>query len=239
MTGDFFSKLFGRQTFDARTPVQLTEAVKKGDRSAIDSLMRLADNGDADAQLDLGVLYATGTGFPQSYVTAAFWYAKAADQDIPNAQYNLGLMYWSGDVVDQDFSVALACLEKAASNGHVNARNRAEQLRPALKALAEEQALNDLVGRDVIAGVRNDVLANRYLLELKSMSNSEDIRHGIQAHLAGLGVSPSVMRGVERCIELAKKFSSVSGAPVSHILQYTEQRDLDGVFEYINSHPNS
>ncbi len=235
MTDSFFSKLFGRQKFDPRTPVQLTKAIKKGDRNAVDTLIRLADSGDADAQLELGVLYAVGTGIPQSYVTAAFWYTKAADQGVLNAQYNLGLMYWSGDGVDQDFAVALECLEKAATNGHTNARDRAELLRPALKALAEEQALNDLMGRDVIAGARNDVLAKRYLIELRSMSDSEDVRNSIRAHLAALGVAPSAMLGVDRCIELAKKFSSVTGAPVGQILQLTAQRDLDGVLEYVES----
>ena len=230
MSGNFFSKLFSsRASLDRRTPVQLTDAVKNGDRSALSTLEQLAHSGNADAQLELGFLYAKGIGLPQSYSNAAAWYGKAADQGVLNAQYNLGVMYFKGEGVDQDYALALTCFEKAASKGHANAKDLASKLRPGLQAIQEEQTLNTLLGRNVVAGVKNDELANRYLVELKEVSESEDVRRSILTHLSGLGVSPLVIDEVQRCIELSKKFSSVSGAPVDEILQLAAIGDLDKI----------
>ena len=54
---------------------------------------KAADQGDADAQTNLGFLYANGHGVAQDYAQALQWYRKAADQGYASAQYNLGVMY--------------------------------------------------------------------------------------------------------------------------------------------------
>ena len=51
-----------------------------------------ADQGDASAQYNLGVMYHFGKGVPQNYAEAAKWYRLAADQGNANAQHSLGLM---------------------------------------------------------------------------------------------------------------------------------------------------
>lgn len=50
-------------------------------------LMRLATQGYASAQNQLGQIYATGRGVPQDYSAARKWYAKAAAQGNAWAQY--------------------------------------------------------------------------------------------------------------------------------------------------------
>jgi TPR repeat protein len=40
----------------------------------------LADQGDADAQFNLGVMYDRGDGIPQDYAEAAKWHRLAAEQ---------------------------------------------------------------------------------------------------------------------------------------------------------------
>ena len=50
----------------------------------------LAEQGDADAQYNLGVMYANGQGVSQDYKTAVKWYRLAAEQGNPRAQGNLG-----------------------------------------------------------------------------------------------------------------------------------------------------
>src|SRR5262249_1677074 len=64
---------------------------------------RLAEQGDAHAQYDLGFLYATGQGVPRDYIEAAKWYRLAADQGYAAAQYNLGAVYEGGQGVPQDY----------------------------------------------------------------------------------------------------------------------------------------
>ena len=53
-----------------------------------------AGQGDASAQLNLGVMYSTGEGVPQDYGEAVKWYRLAAGQgERILAQFNLGLKY--------------------------------------------------------------------------------------------------------------------------------------------------
>lgn len=54
---------------------------------------QLAYEGDAEAQFNLGKIYANGKDVGQNYTKAVDWYLKSADQDHSMAQYNLGLIY--------------------------------------------------------------------------------------------------------------------------------------------------
>ncbi|USD59552.1 sel1 repeat family protein [Vibrio sp. SCSIO 43140] len=54
-------------------------------------LSQSAHNGHADAQLQLGLLYASGTGGEQDASMAVSWIGKAADQNHPQA---LDLLHW-------------------------------------------------------------------------------------------------------------------------------------------------
>ena len=62
-------------------------------------LKRLAESGDADAQYNLGVMYAFGEGVAKDQVEAVKWYRKAAEQGDADAQYNLGVRYAKGEGV--------------------------------------------------------------------------------------------------------------------------------------------
>jgi TPR repeat protein len=56
-------------------------ALQRGDYTMAMRLIRpLAEQGNAGAQTDLGVIYDTGLGVPQDYAQAVVWYHKAADQ---------------------------------------------------------------------------------------------------------------------------------------------------------------
>jgi len=47
---------------------------------------KAAEQGDADAQYSLGILYVYGHGVPQDYARAAEWLRLAAAQDNEEAQ---------------------------------------------------------------------------------------------------------------------------------------------------------
>jgi hypothetical protein len=49
-------------------------------KDQISDLRRKADQGDAEAQFDLGLAYILGWGVPQDYVRARQWFEKAAGQ---------------------------------------------------------------------------------------------------------------------------------------------------------------
>ena len=66
----------------------------------------LADQGDADAQFNLGVMCSNGRGVPEDYTEAAKWFRKAADRGNDKAQFNLALMFHEGTGVPQDYIYA-------------------------------------------------------------------------------------------------------------------------------------
>ena len=88
-----------------------------------------ADQGNASAQFNLGVMYDTGAGVPQDYAEAGRWYRLAADQGNAGAQNNLGVMYRNGLGVPQDFVEAhmwanLAALQLSGDDRDRAVRNR-------------------------------------------------------------------------------------------------------------------
>ena len=55
-----------------------------------------AEQGEAKAQHNLGVMYRIGHGVPQDYKAALKWFRLAAEQGLAKAQGNLGQMYDEG-----------------------------------------------------------------------------------------------------------------------------------------------
>jgi TPR repeat protein len=84
----------------------------------------LAEQGDALAQYNLGVLYRNGRGVPQDDVQARQWYAKAAAQGQAKAQYNLGTLYFNGDGVPKNYQQALRWFRLAADQGEPLAQTK-------------------------------------------------------------------------------------------------------------------
>ena len=86
-------------------------------------MQRLANQGDATAQHNLGVMYTKGSGVRQDYAKAAQWYEKAANQGMPDAQAILGVKYYEGKGVRQDYAKAAQWYEKAANQGFAFAQS--------------------------------------------------------------------------------------------------------------------
>lgn len=77
----------------------------------------MAEQGDVEAQFNLGVSYDQGQGVAQDAKQAVVWYRKAAEQGFAAAQHNLGVMYLDGRGVPQDNSQAYVWLSVAVANG--------------------------------------------------------------------------------------------------------------------------
>jgi len=100
------------------------EAYKNRDYTTAFSLYcKAAKQGLADAQFNLGYMYARGDGVIKSYEKAVKWYRKAALQEHAVAQNNLGLMYDEGQGVPQSYQEAVKWYHKAAEQGYVTAQN--------------------------------------------------------------------------------------------------------------------
>ena len=97
-------------------------AYRNGDfETAFNEYGPLAEQGNAEAQHHIGLMYEEGLGTSQDYAEAAKWFRKAADQGYPNAQYSLALMYSRGMGVSEDHALAHMWWTLAAEKGHERA----------------------------------------------------------------------------------------------------------------------
>jgi uncharacterized protein len=98
-------------------------AYESGDyATALKEFAALAEQGDADVQFILAIMYDNGEGVPQDYKQAVKWYTKAAEQGNAKAQHNLGVMYDNGQGVPQDYKQAVKWYTKAAEQGDARAQ---------------------------------------------------------------------------------------------------------------------
>ena len=87
-------------------------------------LQGLAEQGNAAAQFNLGVMYADGAGVTEDDEEAVRWFRPAAEQGSASAQFALGDMYARGAGVAQDTVIAYMWLSLAASQEAPLAKQR-------------------------------------------------------------------------------------------------------------------
>ena len=75
---------------------------------------KLAEKGNAGAQIQLGSMYYFGDGAAQNYSEARAWCLNAAAFDVCEAQSLLGRIYANGYGVSQNFQRAADWFRKAA-----------------------------------------------------------------------------------------------------------------------------
>jgi hypothetical protein len=82
-----------------------------------------AESGDADAQVELGILYYEGMadGRHPDYAKALELFQRAADQGNAKAQDRIALMYYQGKGVPQDYAQAAHWYLLAAQGGNYHA----------------------------------------------------------------------------------------------------------------------
>ncbi|HHF5474779.1 TPA: tetratricopeptide repeat protein [Haemophilus influenzae] len=97
----------------------LTAYEQSNYQTAFKLWLPLAEQGDAQAQFNLGTMYADGRGVKQDDVEAVKWFRKAAEQGVANAQAMLGFLYFLGKRgVQVNKSLAKEWFGKACDNGY-------------------------------------------------------------------------------------------------------------------------
>ena len=98
-------------------------------KKAVKYLRLAAEEGNAEAQYELGDCYLSGiTGEGKNMIEAARWFRKAAAQGHAQAQYNLGLCYYYGRGLPENRTEAEKWFRKAAEQGDPDAQNKLEVL---------------------------------------------------------------------------------------------------------------
>jgi len=101
----------------------VARAMQAGDYGEARSLLReRAEDGDPEAQLNLGVLLAAGRGAAPNLQEAARWYREAAEQGNAAAQNNLGQAYLQGQGVGMQPDTAARWFRAAAQQGDAGAQ---------------------------------------------------------------------------------------------------------------------
>ena len=97
--------------------------VPEDDAEAAAAYRVAAEQGDADAQNNLAINYATGGGVPEDDAEAVRWFRLAAEQGHATAQYNLGNVYANGWGVPEDQAEAKRWFRLAAEQGDPDAQH--------------------------------------------------------------------------------------------------------------------
>ncbi len=124
-----------------------------------DKFRRLAEQGNATAQIILATMYHYGQGIAEDHAEAAKWYRLAAEQGRVDAMFPLGSLYESGASEPQDLVAAhkwysLAAERVPSGKAHdIIAKRRdrvAARLPPELLATAEDTASSSEEAADVV-----------------------------------------------------------------------------------------
>jgi S1-C subfamily serine protease len=109
---------------------------KKDYEHAFDVLLPAAQEGEAEAQFTMGVMYDVGQHVQVDKQAAFGWYRQAADQGHPNAQIRLSGMLFAGEGVAPDrqeaYKWALLAIDRLPVKKRDGARAFSKQIRPLL-----------------------------------------------------------------------------------------------------------
>ena len=119
----FAGRIAAKSMLRSEMVVERAQRVLSGELPApatIDAdLLRMAERGDAEAQVALGRMHAMGRGAPQNYATAVRWYETAARQGSGRALYHLGMLHYEGEGVPQNLARAAELFTQGAEAGDV------------------------------------------------------------------------------------------------------------------------
>jgi TPR repeat protein len=84
---------------------------------AYKKFLAAAEEGHANSQFNLALMYEKGLGVAKDEKQAVVWYGKAASQGNAAAQFNLGVLYENGRGTEVDFAKANEWYRKASVQG--------------------------------------------------------------------------------------------------------------------------
>jgi hypothetical protein len=109
-----------------------------------DKILPLAEQGNVEAQFELGNIYAAGEAVTKDYVEALRWYKKAAEQGYPKAQDRVSAWYAGGHGTSMDNVEAYFWLSLAKKSGTI-------------KTFLDSQRMEQYLTTDQIAAVNKRV----------------------------------------------------------------------------------
>jgi TPR repeat protein len=122
LLGIFFTICASAYAYNLESLSEAQEAFDAGDyKLAMQRWRELAQQGNSDAQVFLGLAYANGWGTKRNMQKASMWYHIAAENGNPSGQLLIGLYYITNED-DALVNVGISWLRRAAQNGELSAQ---------------------------------------------------------------------------------------------------------------------
>ena len=112
-----FNYIKGGKGDNNMTVEEMVALINSDNKKGLETVRGIANSGNANAQLLVGILYQMGAGGEEHLSDAAYYFRMAAEQGVASAQTNLGKCYLAGDGVSKDDIKAFEWFEKAAKQG--------------------------------------------------------------------------------------------------------------------------
>jgi TPR repeat protein len=114
--------------------------VPRDDRESAHWFKLAADQGQTEAEYNLGVLRANGQGVSRDDAEAVRWYRLAAERGHRDAQFNLAVLYANGRGTARDLVQAEKWFQIAARAGDRDAETAQERLAERMSAQEIEES---------------------------------------------------------------------------------------------------
>ncbi|WP_188434398.1 tetratricopeptide repeat protein [Halopseudomonas salina] len=95
---------------------------------ALEACRSAAENGDLQAQYEMGEFFYQGERVERDIEKALEWFERASIQGHPRAQYQLGLMHYQGEGVTRNLPQAYIILKMSAVNGEEAAMDASDRI---------------------------------------------------------------------------------------------------------------
>lgn len=168
----------------------------KTGENGIQSVRRKAEEGDADEQFHLGLIFYKAKGVPQDYTEAAKWFHRAAEQGHIWAHGLLGGMYYMGRGVPQNYAKAVHHARLAVEWGDPTAQ----------ATLGAAYYFGHGVTRD-----RKEAYVLCSMAATYGTKEAADIRDKIARELSPEELSAAQEEAVKRHEEIQQKLEETSG----------------------------
>jgi len=139
--------------------------------------LSLANQNDAKACYNLGLMYQDGDGVAKNLEEAVKWYTKSANLGYKEAQYTLGALVFQRQIHSISYPQAVTYYEQAAQQGHVKSQLNLGML----------YFRGDVIAQDLPAAVQ-------WLSLAASNNNSEAQGYMAQLYQQGAGVEQDTVK---------------------------------------------
>lgn len=122
----------------------LERMVESNELSDFKWFRHLAEQGPAETQYLLGMIFYRGKDIERNFFLAFEWFFRSAKQGYAPAQYYLGRMFYQGRGIEQSFLLAFSWFRLAANQGHAVAQYLLLERDYFIKKLLEQSAFSEV-----------------------------------------------------------------------------------------------